>query len=70
MSLPKMEVLKMTDKQIMTAFINIARELYESAYGEEVGKEATVSADLVTGKRIVITITEEEQETEVRRNER
>lgn len=49
----------MTDKEIMTAFINIAKELYERAYNDNVEKEVTVSADMITGKRIVITITQE-----------
>ena len=49
----------MTDKEIMTAFVNIAKELYEHAYDDNVGEEVTVSADMTTGKRIVITITQE-----------
>lgn len=49
----------MTDKEIMTVFINIAKELYEHAYDDNVGEEVTVSADMTTGKRIVITITQE-----------
>lgn len=48
----------MTDKQIMTAFINIARELYETAY-DNIGEEITVSADMTNGRKIVITITQE-----------
>ena len=49
----------MTDKEIMTAFVNIAKELYEHAYDDNVGEEVTVSANMTTGKRIVITITQE-----------
>lgn len=49
----------MTDKEIMTAFVNIAKELYKHAYDDNVGEEVTVSADMTTGKRIVITITQE-----------
>ncbi|MCM1009139.1 MAG: hypothetical protein NC485_14720 [Ruminococcus flavefaciens] len=49
----------MTDKEIMTAFVNIAKELYKQSYGDNVGEEVTVSADMITGKRIVITITQE-----------
>ncbi len=49
----------MTDKEIMTAFVNIEKELYEHAYDDNVGEEVTVSADMTTGKRIVITITQE-----------
>ena len=50
----------MTDKEIMTAFVNIAKELYEHAYDDNVGEEVTVSADMTTGKRIIIiTITQE-----------
>lgn len=49
----------MTDKEVMTAFVNIAKELYEHAYDDNVGEEVTVSADMTTGKRIVITITQE-----------
>ena len=50
----------MTDKEIMTAFVNIAKELYEYAYDDNVGEEVTVSADMTTGKRIIIiTITQE-----------
>ena len=49
----------MTDKEVMTVFINIAKALYEHAYDDNVGEEVTVSADMTTGKRIVITITQE-----------
>lgn len=49
----------MTDKEVMTAFVNIAEALYEHAYDDNIGEEVTVSADITTGKRIVITITQE-----------
>lgn len=49
----------MTDEEIMTVFVNIAKELYEHTYDDNVGEEVTVSADMSTGKRIIITITQE-----------
>ena len=49
----------MTQKQIITAFINIAREIYESAHGDNAGEEVEISANMADGKKIVITIREE-----------
>ena len=50
--------------EILTIFLNIARRIYESAYGEKTGGKAEVGGTLTSGKRILISISLELEKTE------
>ncbi len=45
--------------QMFDTFINIARAIYETAYDEEMGGEATLSVEINSTKKMNITITME-----------
>lgn len=48
-------------KDLFNKFVNFARAIYESQYGEETGGEATVSAELPdSARKIHISITMED----------
>ncbi len=52
----------MNNMEFVKGFINAARAIYESHYGDEIGEDATISADMTGGKKIIVTITIDEQE--------
>lgn len=54
----------MNNIQFVKDFINAARAIYESHYGDEIGEDATISAEMTGGKKIEITIMIKKQEDE------
>jgi hypothetical protein len=46
-----------TIEKIMSVFVNIAENIYESAYGNKMGKEATLNIELKDGRKMNVKIT-------------
>lgn len=51
-------------KQMLNTFLNIGRAIYESQYANYTGGEATISATLDNGNKIIITVTTEPADTD------
>lgn len=46
----------MNNIQFVKSFVNAARAIYESHYGDEIGEDVTINAEMMGGKKIEITI--------------
>lgn len=52
----------MNNMEFVKGFVNATRAIYESHYGDEIGEDATISAEMTGGKKIEITIMIKKQE--------